>query len=475
MTDYDQCDNRHDGHDLGYNFKNAIDLSLLGVSIIAIGGLLGYFTGLRVLGGSFSSSYVPIAPSTSACFLIFCIALFYHKRKSFHGSTLWAFSTTILVLIVFGLLSFVRVIFGKPINLEDKLFPTAESIGKIPVWQMSPVAGVTIALFGLGVLLLLNRGKSLRNIRCLGHCASFSGVLTALIGITVLLAYMFGSPLMYGGSEVPMAVMAAFGFILLGSALTMTVGHTGFFIRRFSGNSTSASLSRIFIPVVAIAFFLQSLISKFLSSSLFVQEVLIQAILLMVIGLIMLFVVDLVARSTGGKIDEATKQLSLSMKELKESEEHHRDILRTAMDGIMMTDIAGRIKEVNDAYCRMSGYTVEELSTMSIADLAVVATADGVSARIHQIIELGKLRFESKHRRKDGSIYDVEVSAMYRSTKGGNLVVFLRDITDRKLIENAHLQSGHLLQLASTHSDLNECMAALTASLQDWSGCEAVG
>ena len=54
---------------------------------------------------------------------------------------------------------------------------------------------------------------------------------------------------------------------------------------------------------------------------------------------------------------------------------------------------------------------------------------------------MGKDRFESQHKRKDGSIYDVEVSTKYLPIEGGRIVAFLHDITERKEIQKALAES----------------------------------
>ncbi len=120
---------------------------------------------------------------------------------------------------------------------------------------------------------------------------------------------------------------------------------------------------------------------------------------------------------------------------LLESEERHRAILRTAMDGFWVVDMQGRLMEVNEAYCRMSGYSSEELLAMSIPDLEATETADDTAARMEKIVEKGEVRFESIHRRKEGIFFHVEVSVQFHPVNGGQCVVFLRDITERKRVE----------------------------------------
>lgn len=121
---------------------------------------------------------------------------------------------------------------------------------------------------------------------------------------------------------------------------------------------------------------------------------------------------------------------------LKESEEWHKAILQTAMDGYWLVDMQGRLLEVNDTYCRMSGYSMQELLAMYVSDLEVEEDSDAVKLRIQELVALGENRFESRHRRKDGSVFDVEVSTQYRSSAmDGMVVAFLRNISSRKSLE----------------------------------------
>ncbi len=117
---------------------------------------------------------------------------------------------------------------------------------------------------------------------------------------------------------------------------------------------------------------------------------------------------------------------------LRESEERYRSILKSAMDGYCMTDIEGKIIDVNESYCTMSQYTESELLKMRILDLKATEDPDQLNEHIKEVTLKGYDRFESKHRKKDGTIYDVEVSVQFFMENGGRLVSFIRDITKRK-------------------------------------------
>ena len=119
----------------------------------------------------------------------------------------------------------------------------------------------------------------------------------------------------------------------------------------------------------------------------------------------------------------------------RESEERNQAILRTTLDGFWLTDTAGRLLEVNEAYCRMSGYSETELLAMRVSDLEVGQTAADIAARMQKLVTQGEDRFESRHRRKDGGFFDVEISIRFLATEGGRLAGFLRDVTEQRQLE----------------------------------------
>ncbi len=124
------------------------------------------------------------------------------------------------------------------------------------------------------------------------------------------------------------------------------------------------------------------------------------------------------------------RQLSQAKEEAEESERRHRSVLKTAINGYWLVDRTGGFIEVNEAYCRMSGYSEKELLGMKIQDVEAIEDPHEIGKHILDVVNKGEARFESVHRRKDGSLFDVEV--VVQSRGDGQMVSFLSDITKRK-------------------------------------------
>ena len=110
-------------------------------------------------------------------------------------------------------------------------------------------------------------------------------------------------------------------------------------------------------------------------------------------------------------------------------------ILQTTVDGFWPADTSANILEVNESCCRVSGYSRDEILNLRIFDLDAVETPSDIAARIARIAAAGSETFETRHRRKDGSFFDVEISVTCMNVDGGRMICFSRDITDRKLAE----------------------------------------
>ena len=81
----------------------------------------------------------------------------------------------------------------------------------------------------------------------------------------------------------------------------------------------------------------------------------------------------------------------------------------------------------------MPDFALEQIyRALNISVLDICEKPDDTYSRIEQIKRQGTAFFESCHRRKDGSLCDVEVSAQFFDSDGGQIVAFIRDISERK-------------------------------------------
>lgn len=117
--------------------------------------------------------------------------------------------------------------------------------------------------------------------------------------------------------------------------------------------------------------------------------------------------------------------------------ERNQQILQTCMDGYILADDHGQILDANPAYCHIMGYSRSELLQMNIADLEASIPVTELPDFIAQLVAAGGMRFETRHRAKNGSLVDLEVSITVMSGAEGPLVTaFVRDISLRKQEED---------------------------------------
>ena len=107
-----------------------------------------------------------------------------------------------------------------------------------------------------------------------------------------------------------------------------------------------------------------------------------------------------------------------------------RDQIDALGDGYLAMDSEQRIVDANSAYCRMTGYTREQLIGMTLADLEQASIGD-TTARLQFVTMDGVNRHETRHKRVDNTLLDVEVS-IGPPANAGQTTMLVRDVTQRR-------------------------------------------
>jgi PAS domain S-box-containing protein len=145
-----------------------------------------------------------------------------------------------------------------------------------------------------------------------------------------------------------------------------------------------------------------------------------------------------------GAVQDVTeyKRTEENLRRFELLSEHSRDII------LFIGNKDGRILEANAAALQTYGYSRAELLSLTVRDLRAGDTSD-VANQMAQA-EAGGILFETVHRRRDGSTFPVEVSSQGANIGSTRILIsIVRDITERKRVEQALYLKDELLRLTS--------------------------
>ena len=140
-----------------------------------------------------------------------------------------------------------------------------------------------------------------------------------------------------------------------------------------------------------------------------------------------------------------------ALSDLHASLSRYRALFESSPDAIFILEAMGpergRILSANPAAATIHGYSLDELLRLRVQDLDTPETAAPAPGRFQQILQGRTLVFEVEHRRKDGTIFPVEVTASPLQLDGRTYVLAIdRDITERNQTRRALVEREQRLR-----------------------------
>ena len=167
-----------------------------------------------------------------------------------------------------------------------------------------------------------------------------------------------------------------------------------------------------------------------------------------------------------GTVQDITEQRQLE-ETLSQEAIRRRILVEQSSDGIVVLDQDGRVFEANQRFGEMLGYTADEVGRLHVWDWDVQWTRQELLSCLACADESGT-HFETRHRRKDGTLLDVEISGNGALCTGRKLVFCVcRDISRRKQAEKdiRNLNASLERRVAERTAELESMLANATVGL----------
>ncbi len=220
-------------------------IALVCSAITAVFGILGmisWLSGFRGVAG-FGSYYSYGSLIMALAFVLLgCAWFFYVFNPGQRFSKMFALILAFFILLI-ALFNLIQFFTGAQIGIERKLLmPEVNNLT-----LMSPITAACFLLDCFAMILLL-----------LGHPRSVSGLsggisfIVISMNLVILLGYLYGAPLLYGGEIRPVALPVGVAFVVLSTGLIATSGADYSLLKLILGPSVRALLLRYFLLVILI-------------------------------------------------------------------------------------------------------------------------------------------------------------------------------------------------------------------------------
>ena len=136
-------------------------------------------------------------------------------------------------------------------------------------------------------------------------------------------------------------------------------------------------------------------------------------------------------------IQRDVTEIKKAENKLKEAKKKFQTLFDQSPDGVFLFDVKKqKIIEFNTTIHQNLGYTREEFAKLNVADIEAIEKPENVKKHIQTQIKMRGETFETKHRKKDGTMMNVLVTSKMIKLGGKDFAIgIFRDITAQKKAE----------------------------------------
>lgn len=284
--------------------------------IIAGTGLLGVALAIPEIAG-FGPEYKSVSFIAAVIWMLLGAVLCCYGTGLHSKTGRIAASGICAAAALIGAVEFPLMFFGHYSPLNEISRTTGDILLSHPTTFMSPVAALLIVVSSVALFILLFADDRKKEDLALRSAVGISGSVTALAGFTLMLSYLYSSPLFYGTWITPTSYVTALAACFTGLGLVAAAGTGSVPLRYFAGTSTRARLLRTFIPLTLLIVVAQNIFHTFLSHRLGTSDSLFLAGVIVLFCLVTSYVVGIASRSIGDALDTAQCQLVKKNEEIQ--------------------------------------------------------------------------------------------------------------------------------------------------------------
>ncbi|MEI7831799.1 MAG: PAS domain S-box protein [bacterium] len=437
--------------------------------VIGAIALLGWLAGMPLL-----TSYFPgtktIAPSAALILIIYGLILL--NINSLQQRVRVALTAIVVIVSLLALAEMFFGLFGNGWSPEWALLQQIPALA-VTNARISPVASALSVLSGLMLLLLLFDIKQ----RMVRHIPGWLALCGFIISVTFLLGYLYGAPLLYGSTIIPIAFPAALGFFCLSIAGIVAAGLERQPLRWLVGRSKSVRLLRVFLPFTIGAMFLEDILQAYLQATFHLNNALIAALFFIIFAVLATLLISVVSNYIGNDIDRAER-------ELEAEKERWRMTMLSIGDAVIATDRDANVTMMNVVSEQLTGWLETEARGHHITEVFHIINETTRKVCINPISEVlrqGKIVGLANHTvliARDGTEYSIADSGAPIIDGIGEIsgvVLVFRDITQEFRINQRQTFMHQVLSLLNSPTPEGELIPTLVHMLREFTGFTAVG